>query len=209
METQWSAYCPNLNLTCASDGSLQIILGQVYIYWTFYLDIDFSDISNTTRQHIREAIATAANVKEYLISIYEEIKGDTSTNSRRRRLQGDSTTSDEGSTITVLIEVETLDDASSVESNLNSNGDDQVTSKTGATASGGEASTETDSEYVAGGDSSSNNDDDSTTWIIVGVCVGIGILIAAIVIGVYLRNRHIKRTDGESKQSRLLAGFKK
>ena len=143
MQTQWNSYCPNVNLTCSQNGELVISMVRWYIYWTFYLDIEYDELTDAIRAKIITAIAYAANCHESLVSIYQEEVGD----GGKRRL-ADSLA--RGVTVTTLITTETEDDATKMTQFLESSADDDVWSQTGYNSTGGTSEVQDTPENVNG-----------------------------------------------------------
>ena len=111
METQWSEYCPNINLTCSADGDLELRIRRWYARYRFRVALRRAAINARILRRLRRRLAYAANCDESLVNVSLNDTDDSRTD--RRRLSGDN-----WAEIIVYIATDSANDAYTVLNNL-------------------------------------------------------------------------------------------
>jgi len=121
----WKQWCPGLVFPCHDGEYGGLMQVYWYVYWRFRLALAADAITDAVRAQIITAVAAAAGVDEALIEVNIVV---TTSENAARRLQTDETV------VEVSIKTQTEEDAGTMQENMNSNGEQQISDETGSAA---------------------------------------------------------------------------
>jgi hypothetical protein len=133
LETQWQTYCPNIDLSCADNGALEAYLTYYYVYYTFYLDLAYDQITADVKLDIIDALANAVYVNTSVVDIVSVTVGNTTTSSQ----------------ITVSFTTQSSSDQSNVKSGVQNSGSSAVSGATGSSVSGQSTTTSSSTQKAS------------------------------------------------------------